>query len=231
MNLGWCPICCTRHLKGQECPGELLATGAERYGWRASFETPGDIEVYGALVAPAGRLWRARILTYPNTLWAIPGDGGPMKFVGGTPQAAERQAIAFIEEHCAERGYQRLEGIPVPGTVEVDPEEAPGLSQSAREHPPRRKLRSLPVRWGHKTTTREAVTLELSEAGLFVVTRSPLEPGAVVRLQLELDTSTVPLRGMVAWIRERAKPGRPAGMGIRLSQTPDLYLHYVKQLH
>ena len=64
---------------------------------------PRDIEVYGALVAPAGRLWRARILTYPNTLWAIPGDGGPMKFVGGTPQAAERQAIAFIEEHCAKR--------------------------------------------------------------------------------------------------------------------------------
>ena len=207
-----------------------MATGAERHGWRASFKTPGDTEVYGVLVAPAGRLWRALVLTYSNTLWTIPGSDRTMKFVGATPRKAEREAIAFIESRCAERGYQRLEDIPVVETVDVDPEGAPGVSESTRAHPPRRKLRSVPVRWGHKSARRDAVTLELSEGGLFVVSRTPLEPGAVVHLELELDTSTVPLRGMVAWIRKRPEPGRPAGMGIRLSKPPAMYLHYVKQL-
>ena len=66
-------------------------------------------EVYGILVAEAGEHWRARILTYPNMLWSIPGGRGTIKFVGASAQDAERQAIEFIREHCRKRGFKLLE--------------------------------------------------------------------------------------------------------------------------
>ena len=40
----------------------------------------------------------------------------------------------------------------------------------------------------------------------------------------------VPLVGKVAWHRDRAEQGRPAGMGIQLKTPPHLYARYVTQL-
>ena len=47
---------------------------------------------------------------------------------------------------------------------------------------------------------------------------------------LELDQYSVPLVGKVAWHRDRAEQGRPAGMGIQLKNPPHLYARYVTQL-
>ena len=78
----WCPVCCCRHRDKKDCPGELLATGPERQGWRVNVQTSTGIEACGVLVAPAGDSWRARILTFPNILWTVPDGSGTLKFVG-----------------------------------------------------------------------------------------------------------------------------------------------------
>ena len=80
----WCEICCTTHLPSHRCPGDLQATEDERHGWRVNVETPQGIEGYGVLVAPTSGPWRARILTYPNILWLVPGGRATIKFVGDT---------------------------------------------------------------------------------------------------------------------------------------------------
>ena len=145
MAPAWCRTCCTEHDRVRECPGDLRATGPERHGWRVHVETPRSHEAYGVLVAPAGELWRARILTFPNILWTIPGGGGSMKFVGRSPQEAERKAIGFIERHCDERDYQRLDQLAPVASGLIDPESDPfPPAKKSSGKPSRRKLRSLP---------------------------------------------------------------------------------------
>ena len=78
----WCPVCGSVHAGPRDCPGDLRATGPERHGWRVAVETPLGIEAYGILVAPTHERWRARILTFPNVLWTIPGGAATLKFVG-----------------------------------------------------------------------------------------------------------------------------------------------------
>src|SRR6267143_1834934 len=93
----FCCVCGTEHSGPASCPGELRATGAEKHGWRVNVETPFGHEAIGVLLAPSHDVWRARILTYPNVLWAAPGGRGAIKFVGDTPAEAEERAIKFVE--------------------------------------------------------------------------------------------------------------------------------------
>ena len=51
MGIPWCLVCQTRHESARDCPGELLASGPERYGWRVLVRTPTRAEVYGVLIA------------------------------------------------------------------------------------------------------------------------------------------------------------------------------------
>ena len=226
-KVDWCPRCGTRHAKGEDCPAELLATGPERHGWRIAVKTPHGPEVYGVLIAPAGDQWRARVLTYPRILWTIPGGGQSIKFLGPDPGAAEQKAIHFVRQHCRQKGFKKVEVQPVVRAGAVDPEEDARVTD---EEAQRRKPEQVPVRYGVGQLSGKAVTADLSEGGAFIVTRSPLEPGTRIRLQIELQDVKIPMRGVVRWKRQRSEPGRPYGMGVELTRPHRLYVQYVRKL-
>lgn len=224
----WCPVCCTQHPSARDCPGELLATGAERYGRKITIAVEGRTEVIGVLVAEAGEHWRARVLTYPSMLWSVPGGRGAMKFVGKSAQDAEARAVAFIEEHCRKRGYKQVEPRDPETAGPVDREAAATVSPRAAadvRHPQR-----LPIRYGENRTEESGMTTDLSVGGLFIVTRRPLSKGGVVKMLLDVGSFTIPLTGTVAWVRVRPEKDRPQGMGIQLRNPPPMYGRYVRQL-
>jgi uncharacterized protein (TIGR02266 family) len=187
-------------------------------------ETPHSVEAYGVLVAPCGSSWRARIVTFPRSIWTVPGGHGSMKFLERTPQLAEQQAIRYIEQYCARRGYTPRHGLeaaerPMPGR------EAP----AATSLQPRWPL-VLPVAYGLDALTLRAVTRNVSEGGVFVQTPSPPGAGADLMLQLTLKALRLPLQGVVVWARPKLEPGRPPGMGVRLVLPPRAYLDYLHSL-
>jgi len=224
----WCRVCCTIHDEGGKCPGELLATGPERHGWRAMVELPKGPEVYGTLVAPAGTRWRARILTYPNVLWVVP-KKGTIKFVASTPAEAQNKAVEYIRQHCKRRGFALRAEVTSVESREVDPEQDAKTASSKAARAAQRQLRFLYVRYGLGRPTDEAETDDLSEGGLFIKTDSPLPVGTDLALRLEIDGFDLPLRGVVRWVREEAAGGRPSGMGIKLAQPHPRYIHYIRQ--
>ena len=224
----WCAVCCTQHLSGPVCPGELRATGPERFGRRIQARSADRAEIYGVLIAEAGALWRARVLTYPNMLWSVPGGKGTVKFVGDSPQEAEKKAVAFIEQSCKAHGYPVIERVAQAESATV-PEEA-----ADRERPrgakDARHLRFFEVQFGAEKPATRAVTTDLSQCGLFVATDQPLAAGSTIHLRLELEEFTIPLLGQVAWARRREEQGRPAGMGVHLRNPPALYVRFVREL-
>jgi len=226
--MDWCQVCGTRHPPGIDCPGELLATGKERYGARITVLTEMREEVYGVLIAESDDRWRARILTYPNMLWSAPGVRETIKFVGSTPQEAESQALEFIREHCRLRGLKILPMIrdAESGVIEREYAEVQ-TPRGAREE---RHLRVLSVRFGHPRPNIEAKTTDFSNGGLFIATDRPFSQGREVRLVLEIEGYTIPLRGSVAWVRGKADQGRSPGMGVQLVEPPPMYLRIVGQL-
>jgi len=227
MSPTWCPECCTRHDPRGTCPGPLLATGDERAGWRITVETKTGLDAIGVLVAPCGTRWRARILTYPNVLWTVPGGSGAMKFAAASPQEAERLAIAFIKAHCIERGWRRRDEVVVATLGSFADERAP---DAVAPSPARRRLRSFPIWFGLLVPTIEATTANVSETGLFISTTRLLDPGASVLMRLDLYTFRVALRGQVVWSRGSNEPGRPAGFGVRLVDPPAMYVRFVETL-
>ena len=228
MGLVWCSICGGSHQTSRECPGELRATGPERHGWRVAVDTPYGIEAYGVLVAPSLELWRARIITYPNVLWTVPGGNLTLKFSGNTPQEAEASAVAFVEGHIKTRGYVRRDMQDAP---EVTPlRSAEQAKVLAALGPAMRKMRALPVRFGSGPSLFTAMTGNLSESGLFVMTIAPFQPGTDLRVLIDLETGPVGLRGEVVWQRPRPVSGRPVGMGVRLVSPPGTYRDFVLEL-
>jgi len=228
VGLGWCSICGGSHLTPRECPGDLRATGPERHGWRVAVDTPYGIEAYGVLVAPSLDLWRARIITYPNVLWTVPGGNLTLKFAGSTPQEAEAGAVSFIEGHIKSRGYARRDAPDAPEVSRFGAEaQARALAAAG---PALRKMRALPVRFGNGPTLFTAMTGNVSESGLFVMTIAPFDPGSALRVLIDLETGLVPLKGQVVWQRPRPVLGRPVGMGVRLISPPGSYRDFVIEL-
>jgi hypothetical protein len=199
----------------------------ERHGWRVSVETPYGVEAYGVLVAQAGDLWRARILTYPNILWTVPGGAITVKFAGTTPQEAETRAVAFVEGHIKAMGYLRHDRASSPAVSRFRAEAEAALAAAS---PAIRKVRAIPVRFGSGPTMFAAMTGNLSESGLFVVTMVPLDPGAGLRVTIDLETGPVGLSGQVVWKRDRMVLGRPVGMGVHLIAPPESYREFVVEL-
>jgi len=224
----WCPVCCTRHELGPQCPGELLATSPERHGWRVTVTTGERNEHYSILVAQAGDLWRARIVTLPNMLWSVPGARGTMKFAAHTASEAEDLARRFVRGVCARKKYKIVDTPKVKTAERVDPE--PAAAAGGGDASDSRFLHSISVRFGVEAATITAATADLSKRGVFVVTNRPLPRGTKVKLVLELEQATLPLKGTVAWVRMTPEEGRQAGFGVQLESPPALYEHYVKQL-
>ena len=228
MGLTWCSVCGGSHAKPHECPGDLRATGPERHGWRVAVETPYGIEAYGVLVAPSLDLWRARIITYPNVLWTVPGGSSTLKFTGATPQEAEAGAVAFVEGHIKTRGYVRRDTPDAPAVWRYRAEAQARVLAAAG--PALRKMRAIPVRFGTGPTLFAAMTGNLSESGLFVMTMAPFDPGTGLRVLIDLDTGPVGLKGQVVWQRPRPVSGRPVGMGVQLISPPEPYREFVVEL-
>ncbi|HEX4822906.1 MAG TPA: PilZ domain-containing protein [Candidatus Polarisedimenticolaceae bacterium] len=223
----WCGTCGTAHDGPRACPGSLPATGAERPAWRVQVETPRGHEAIGVLVAPSHDVWRARIVTFPNVLWTIPGGHGTIKFVGDTQEEAAAQAIAFIESHVQAKRLVRRDGL---APVGPEPMHTPLPTSPTAFSTARRKLTCLPVRWGHERARVRGVTVNVSLEGMFIGAIGPEDDGQSLLINLDLDGHTIPLRGLVMWSRERSEPGRPMGMGVRLSEPPVVYQSYVTAL-
>jgi len=230
MTSRWCAVCSTRHEPGVDCPGELQATGPERHGWRVNAETPLGIEAYGVLIAPSYDVWRARIMTYPNVLWSVPGQQTTIKFVGATPQEAERQAIDFVRAHCTGRGFVMRAEVSeaLPGRIEV--ERTPSGIVRPSGAPAVRKIRFLPVRFGVVGATEPGGTGNMSESGLFIITNFPLDNSTQLRMLLNPEVDDMPLRGTVRWMCKTPHVGRSPGMGIQLMAPPEHYVDYVREL-
>lgn len=225
----WCPVCCTQHRSARDCPGELLATGTERYGRKISIAVEGRTEVIGVLIAEAGEHWRARIMTYPNMLWSVPGGRGAMKFVGNSAQDAESAAVAFVEGHCRKRGYKLARTPEDPlAAGPIDRESA--VQANPRGAADERHPHALAIRFGEKRAEEPGITGDLSGGGLFVITQRPVPQGRPLKMLLDLGNFTIPLAGTVAWVRVRAEKDRPLGMGIELRTPPAMYGRYVKRL-
>lgn len=228
-TIRWCILCCTDHPPEGRCPGELQASGPEEAGWRITVETPRGPQGYGVLLAPLGRRWRARILTFPNVLWTIPGGGGSIKFIGRSREEAELRAQGFIREHCARRSYVMRDELELVDDM-IAGVDAPNVSRVFTElqRTPRFR-RNLPVRFGRNRPTLCGKTSDMSSGGLFVATDHPMQEG-LVGLELELEHCRVPLRGSVVWHRIVPESGRPPGMGLRLLNPPPVYLNYIDAL-
>ena len=225
----WCTTCSTRHRVERECPGELPATSPEQHGWRVNVETPRGFEAYGVLIARSHDVWRARILTFPNVLWIVPGTSATMKFVGKTPQDAERQAADFIKQHCVERNYLRRDGLVLVEPDSIGHKKRNDWPDSGRDTAPR-KIKFLPVVFGVQRPIEPGITGSLSASGMSVITQCPVESGAKVRLSLSVDTTRFDLSGSVVWSRTRPEEGRTEGMGIQLDAPPPAYVDYVQAL-
>lgn len=230
MAQAYCPVCCTAHSQAVDCPGDLRATGPERHAWRIEVDTPRGKQSMGVLVAPSYDLWRARILTYPNVLWAIPGGAATLKFVGRTAPEAEAKAVAFVEAHCFEKGYLRRDGLVPAEAGRFDADETPSGRRPKSPLPAKRRLRALPVRFGERRADRQGISVNLSEDGMCIATSAPLEAGSSLRIVMPLQRETIEVEAIVIWARTRPEPGRPLGMGVRLSAAPAAYLRFVRDL-
>ena len=224
----WCTVCGTRHKNKADCPGQLLATGAERHARRITVAAGARNESYGVLIADCEGQWRARILTFPNMLWCVPAGRGTMKFLGKSPQDAEQQAMAYIEAHCKARGYKFVGAAEKVESGTVDREYA--LKRRAVGAKEERHLREIPVMFGPDKADQPATTSDMSAGGLFIATTRPLSKGRPLTLRLDLGGFSVPLKGTIAWTRSKSEPGRPAGMGVQLINPSAMYVRYVREL-
>ena len=193
-------------------------------------ETARGNEAIGVLLAPSYDQWRARIVTYPNVLWMAPGGRGTLKFAGNTREEAEAQAIRFVEQHVLASRVGRRDGLAFANAAR--PSASAGNAAAARAviAVAPRKLSRLPVRYGLDGIIARGMTVNVSCEGMFVGSGSPAESGRSLLLHLELNGFNLSLHGLVMWNRCHGEVGRPVGMGIRLSDPPDLYQAYVNSL-
>lgn len=227
MATNWCAVCCTTHERGKRCPGELITEIPERHGWRVNVETPQGIEAYGVLVAKTTcGLWRARVMTYPNVLWTVPGGQGTIKFAAESPVDVERKAIEFIRSHCRERGLALRNEVALSTPDRLNGEAGEHVQSIAAT----RVIRFLPIRFGVINPSEVGGTGNLSESGLFVITNHPLEVNTRLRLLLDVTNKPLTLTGDVRWMNSNPRVGRSPGMGVQLQAPPDQYAEYVREL-
>jgi hypothetical protein len=166
-------------------------------------------------------------VTYPNILWTVPGGRGTIKFVGETREEAERRAIAFVSEHVQVKRYLRRDAVT---PVETQRPVGGAVPPKALLATSRRKPTCLPVRFGTDRAGTRGTTINLSDEGMFIGAVDPADGGRAIHIHLEVNGHTLPLHGLVMWSRRRHEPGRPLGMGVRLSEPPPFYQSFVATL-
>jgi hypothetical protein len=164
-------------------------------------------------------------------LWTLPGGRLTLKFVGRTRVEAEQKAVAVIGAHCADRGYISRNGV-IP--VQIVPQ-APSKNMSSPKpvihvQPATRKSCKIPARYGTGLPEYVGVAFNVSETGLFLGTSLPLRSGRPIDIDMRLSGDRARLKGVVMWNRRRQEDDRPAGMGIRLTDSPSVYPQFVSKL-
>jgi hypothetical protein len=178
---------------------------------------------YGTLtheirLSQADGRWQARIVTLPGQIWVEPGGRRALTFESTSAAQAEEMAIQFVQRDCIARGHRLADQMRL-------------LQEAGSPEPSRRHVASFPVRLmprgrltaGVPRKVLPAVTHNLSETGMFIVTRHFLEPGAKVAIELNLPGLPERLEGVVIWARKESRPGSEAGLGIRLLDPPLSY--------
>jgi hypothetical protein len=212
------------------CFRDYQATGTERHGWRALIEGKDVPEVVGVLVAPVGALWRARVITYPNVVWMVPGGGSSMKFLGASAAQAESDAVLYLQEYLKSKGLKVSRRLPNLVTGEVDREESAETQADQQLQAARRRVQYIPVWWGLEIPDEEGLSEDLSETGLFLITGKLQPKGARLALRIDAAGTKVDMLGTVAWRREMLAGGRRVGMGIEIRTPPAAYVEYVRSL-
>ena len=89
----------------------------------------------------------------------------------------------------------------------------------------------MPVQFGVVRPSESGGTGNVSETGLFIITRAPIDAGHDLTLLLRASDEPFDLKGCVIWVaKEVREADRPPGMGIRLVDPPRSYLTYVRTL-
>jgi Tfp pilus assembly protein PilZ len=122
----------------------------------------------------------------------------------------------------------RRDGLDLPAVSRIQAEAAEKARSAGG--PAMRKMRALPVQFGKGQALFAAMTGNVSESGLFVITLAPFDPGTDLRVLIDLDTGPLGLKGKVVWKRQRMVMGRPVGMGVQLIAPPEPYREFVLEL-
>jgi len=162
--------------------------------------------------------WMARILTLPDTFWSGWDGRGVRVFHASSPDEVERLALKDIKIECERRGQKVLATFK-PG---LDHSTDPPARRVFGEYPLRLLVQSVPKR-GTVQIGADARTANLSESGLFVVTREKLIRGSIVSMVLRLPGLTERLRAKVVWSRPGGMPWFPQGTGVELVEPPLSY--------
>ena len=223
LDLDWCTVCCSQHGQFRACPGLVETGGPERVGRHFVADRSVGSETYEVLLAQAGELWQARIVTVPGIPWRVPGCPRPVKFFDPSAVESERKAVLHILRHCRSN------------VIEVREVES-GASPTADDHPTSRRAsatrpkRPMTALFGDVAPTWPATVAELSDSELRLETARPAAKGQRVRVALQFDHYRIPLDGVVVWSRRRPDRGQPAGMGIELDDPPFVYRKLVASL-
>lgn len=221
-EIAWCAACCTQHEK-DDCPGVVELTGPERAGRRFVARREDQTERYQVLVGKAGDRWRARIVTLPNMLWAMPSGRRTAKFIDTDPIEAERKAVLFIFQRARSLGFAITE-------IAEAQESEPDDTRAGKRTGGRRVDHSLTALFGADRPTWPAKVSNLSVTGLFLATNHPVQPGDRISIVLQCEHFRIPLVGIVSWINPKPTGAVPAGMGVELDDPSAIYRQYVAGL-
>jgi hypothetical protein len=223
LDLDWCTVCCSQHGQFRACPGPVETSGPERIGRHFVADRPMGDEAYQILLAPAGELWQARIVTIPGISWRVPGCRGTVKFFDRSAIESERKAVLHILRHCRSNAIEIREiESPAPGAAD----DVPADPRTSGDRP----SRPLTALFGHDVPTWPAKVATMSESELWLETARPAAEGARLRVALRFDRYRIPLDGVVVWSRRRPEGGRSPGMGIELDDPPFVYRELVASL-
>ena len=202
-------------------------------------------ETYQIWIQPAPPGWVARIVTLPDRLWSSPGGRHVLKFYGESAVEAEAAAMRFIEDECV-RTSRRIapplvgetDSVPPPALLDPDrratnrvsiPPGPPG-PPTLHIEPALRTPRRLLLRFGPHQPDRPALTGNLSETGLFIITDRPIPAGVAVQIDLRFPEGPVRLDARSIWVRGQQIENLSVGFGVHLRMSPRDYIQRVRTL-
>ncbi len=154
---------------------------------------------------------------------------GELGFIGGIKRTATAQAIGettlgLIDREFLDREFNQISGQ-LRSIIEIITVRFKQMLERACDFTRRgepRVPKALSLVFKDRQAVVQAYSANMSTSGLFIKTESPLKPGSIFPLQLQLPGVKDPLqiKGEVIWARRRdaSRPDRPAGMGVKFRE-------------